>query len=79
MSKTGLGSSAALTTSLVASLLDWFGVVHLGSPLTPTLLGDLQIIHNVAQLAHSIAPYLPQQESSGGSTAGSIIGGILKS
>jgi uncharacterized protein (TIGR00266 family) len=33
----------------------------------------------ISQLAHAIAPYLPQQESSGSSTAGSIIGGILKS
>jgi uncharacterized protein (TIGR00266 family) len=33
----------------------------------------------ISQLAHAIAPYLPQQESSGSNTAGSIIGGILKS
>jgi len=32
----------------------------------------------ISQLAHSIAPYLPQQDDSGGSTAGSIIGGLLK-
>ena len=32
----------------------------------------------ISQLAHSIAPYLPQQESSGTSSAGSIIGGLLK-
>ena len=33
----------------------------------------------ISTLANSIAPYLPQSESSGSSTAGSIIGDILKS
>jgi uncharacterized protein (TIGR00266 family) len=33
----------------------------------------------ISQLAHSLAPYLPQQENSSSSSAGSIIGGILKS
>ncbi len=33
----------------------------------------------ISQLAHSLAPYLPQQDSSSSSTASSIIGGILKS
>jgi uncharacterized protein (TIGR00266 family) len=32
----------------------------------------------ISQLAHAIAPYLPQQENSGSTSAGSIIGGILK-
>ena len=33
----------------------------------------------ISQLAHSIAPYLPQQTDNAGGTAGSIIGGLLKS
>ena len=33
----------------------------------------------ISQLAHAIAPYLPQQDDSGGGGAGSIIGGFLKS
>lgn len=32
----------------------------------------------ISQLAHAIVPYLPQQEHSNSTTAGSIIGGILK-
>jgi uncharacterized protein (AIM24 family) len=32
----------------------------------------------ISVLAHSLAPYLPQQENSSGSTTGSIIGGLLK-
>ena len=32
----------------------------------------------ISQLAHSIAPYLPQQDNSTGGSAGSIIGGLLK-
>jgi uncharacterized protein (TIGR00266 family) len=33
----------------------------------------------ISQLAHSLAPYLPNEENNSSSTAGSIIGGILKS
>ena len=32
----------------------------------------------ISQLAHSLAPYLPQQENSSSGSAGSIIGGLLK-
>ena len=51
VAKTGMGSSAALTTSLVGSLLQFFDVVDLSRKSS----GDLSIVHNVAQLAHSIA------------------------
>lgn len=49
VSKTGLGSSAALTTSLVAGLLSWFRVIDLKKN------SDLDTLHNISQLVHSIA------------------------
>jgi len=66
VAKTGMGSSAALTTSLVGVLLVWFGVVSLPSSPSSTEIGDTQqisstgdahkkIVHNLAQLAHAIA------------------------
>lgn len=51
--KTGLGSSAAMTTSLVSSVL-----VHLGAARTngdQIDMESLALIHNVAQLAHCAA------------------------
>lgn len=58
VAKTGLGSSAALITSLVAALLQWFGVVHLPST-TDITAGkndeDFSIVHNLAQLVHANA------------------------
>lgn len=48
--KTGLGSSAALTTSLVSSLL-----LHLGVVRTLENDDDLALAHNTAQLAHCAA------------------------
>lgn len=48
--KTGLGSSAALTTSLVASLL-----IHLGVVSRDLSDEDLALLHNAAQLAHCAA------------------------
>jgi len=50
--KTGLGSSAALTTSLIASILQWFDVIRIG--LRPDS-DDRRLVHNLAQLAHGIA------------------------
>ncbi|KAK9447513.1 ribosomal protein S5 domain 2-type protein [Limtongia smithiae] len=47
--KTGLGSSAALTTSLVATLLQTYGGVD------PTSVKGQSVLHNVAQLAHCTA------------------------
>ncbi|KAJ2855283.1 phosphomevalonate kinase [Coemansia erecta] len=58
--KTGLGSSAAMVTSLVATLFVHFGVVS-SHVLTPDGRSDtegvrgLQLIHNVAQFAHCLA------------------------
>lgn len=51
VSKTGMGSSAALTTSLVGSLLHFFNVVD------DQLASDesKRVIHNLSQLAHAIA------------------------
>lgn len=52
VAKTGLGSSAALTTSLVGALLQWFGVVRLGMRIADE---DRRIVHNLAQLVHANA------------------------
>ncbi len=52
VAKTGLGSSAALTTSLVGALLQWFGVIRLGYRWGEE---DRRIVHNLAQLAHANA------------------------
>ncbi|KAJ1720483.1 phosphomevalonate kinase [Coemansia erecta] len=62
--KTGLGSSAAMVTSLVAALLAHLGVV--GSPSSSSLSSsashpdewsskERRLVHNVAQLAHCLA------------------------
>lgn len=47
--KTGLGSSAALVTSLVGALLSHLQLVHLGSG------SDNEYVHSIAQFAHSLA------------------------
>lgn len=53
VSKTGMGSSAALTTSLVAALLKWCGVVQLDQSANIQL--DRKMVHNLAQLVHANA------------------------
>lgn len=52
VSKTGMGSSAALTTALVGALLQWFEVTRLGLRAG---MEDRKIVHNLAQLAHAAA------------------------
>jgi ERG8-type phosphomevalonate kinase len=59
VAKTGLGSSAAMTTAVVAALLHYLGVVNLSS-LTKDQdqerdMTDLDIVHMIAQTAHCIA------------------------
>ena len=64
VNKTGMGSSAALVTSLVGSLLVYFGIVTLPTS-TSTNSNDVnvnnihnygvQIVHNLSQICHSIA------------------------
>jgi phosphomevalonate kinase len=49
--KTGMGSSATLTTSLVGCILQFFGIVDLR--LSSDY--DLMIVHNLSQIAHSIS------------------------
>ncbi|CAN1748867.1 Phosphomevalonate kinase, peroxisomal [Linum perenne] len=51
VAKTGLGSSAAMTTAVVAALLEYFGLVD----LTSSSNGDLDLVHIIAQSAHCIA------------------------
>lgn len=53
--KTGLGSSAAMTTSLVGALLVHLGVVEAVSTIETLPPASLGLIHNVAQLAHCAA------------------------
>ncbi|XP_071919554.1 phosphomevalonate kinase, peroxisomal-like isoform X3 [Coffea arabica] len=53
VAKTGLGSSAAMTTAVVASLLHYLGVVDLSSG--KKVDADLDIVHMIAQTAHCIA------------------------
>lgn len=60
VAKTGLGSSAAMTTAVVAALLNYLGVVNLPSELNGPLQGnkvsqELDIVHIIAQTAHCIA------------------------
>jgi phosphomevalonate kinase len=52
VSKTGMGSSAALTTALVASLLQFFGVTRLNCRVGDE---DRKLVHNLSQLAHAVA------------------------
>lgn len=53
VAKTGLGSSAALVTSLLGALLQFFGVVRLEESKAHDK--DIRIVHNLAQLVHSHA------------------------
>ncbi|KAJ2825448.1 phosphomevalonate kinase [Coemansia erecta] len=58
--KTGLGSSAAMVTSLVASILVHFGVLHKHDLCEPEKQSGaaskgLQLVHNIAQYAHCLA------------------------
>lgn len=51
VAKTGLGSSAAMTTAVVAALLQYLGIVDLSSNQDV----DLDVVHMIAQTAHCIA------------------------
>ncbi|NP_001355169.1 phosphomevalonate kinase [Zea mays] len=59
VAKTGLGSSAAMTTSVVAALLHYLGVVSLSCPGQSsgdnTTTRELDLVHSIAQSAHCIA------------------------
>ncbi len=57
VAKTGMGSSAALTTSLVGALLKYFNCIALYA-LDKESNGhtkDRRIVHNLSQLAHAVA------------------------
>lgn len=49
ISKTGLGSSAALVTSLTAALLAFFGLIEPSSVLSSE---SSSLVHNLSQLVH---------------------------
>lgn len=53
VSKTGLGSSAAMTSSVVAALLAYFARCGSGESHTSAL--DTELVHRVAQVAHSVS------------------------
>lgn len=60
VAKTGLGSSAAMTTAVVAALLHYLGAVNLPSELNGPHQGskvseELDVLHIIAQTAHCIA------------------------
>lgn len=57
VAKTGLGSSAAMTTAVVAALLHYLGVVDLSDPCKEGKFGcsDLDVIHMIAQASHCLA------------------------
>lgn len=52
VAKTGLGSSAAMTSAVVAALLHYLGVVDLALVKDAA---DLDVVHMIAQTAHCIA------------------------
>jgi phosphomevalonate kinase len=59
VAKTGLGSSAAMTASVVAALLHYLGAVNLSclgqSSSDSATERDLDLVHAIAQSAHCIA------------------------
>lgn len=58
VAKTGLGSSAAMTTAVVSALLHYLGVVNLSSSNGQQQEkdnADLDMVHMIAQSAHCIA------------------------
>ncbi|KAG6788584.1 hypothetical protein POTOM_004655 [Populus tomentosa] len=55
VAKTGLGSSAAMTTAVVAALLHYLGVVDLSSLSKDEGPVDVDMVHIIAQTAHCIA------------------------
>lgn len=58
VAKTGLGSSAAMTTAVVAALLHYLGVVELSSTKDHENrkdIADLDLVHKIAQTAHCVA------------------------
>ncbi|ETV68572.1 phosphomevalonate kinase [Aphanomyces astaci] len=58
VAKTGMGSSAALITSLVGALLGFFDAAQLPTKAGPhdtSTQAGVTLVHNLAQIAHSIA------------------------
>lgn len=61
VAKTGMGSSAALVTSLVGAILQYTGAIDLGASDVPKAGGPLtgeaarRLLHNTAQAAHNLA------------------------
>ncbi|KVH95774.1 GHMP kinase, C-terminal domain-containing protein [Cynara cardunculus var. scolymus] len=55
VAKTGLGSSAAMTTAVVAALLNYLGVVDLSHGSLNQKSEHLDFVHMIAQTAHCIA------------------------
>ncbi|GAB4834794.1 hypothetical protein Ancab_033062 [Ancistrocladus abbreviatus] len=53
VAKTGLGSSAAMTTAVVTALLHYLGVIDLS--VSDRISEDLDLVHIIAQTAHCIA------------------------
>lgn len=72
IAKTGMGSSAALTTSLVAALLEFFGVIK----LSLRKANDRRLVHNLSQIAHALAQ---GKIGSGFDVAAAVYGSVIYS
>ena len=59
VAKTGLGSSAAMTSAVVAALLHYLQIVHLPCSdenfIHESKKEDLDLVHAISQAAHSLA------------------------
>ena len=56
IAKTGMGSSAALTISLVGALLSWFEIIDLGRDVGSGLENESRmLVHNLGQIVHAVA------------------------
>ncbi len=63
--KTGLGSSAALVTSLTAALLNFLEITHIPLQSNSTNPNkshpDYILLHNLAQISHCLAQVRPNR------------------
>lgn len=55
VAKTGLGSSAAMITSLSAALMCFMGVAHVAPQESRLAASDVALVHEVAQVCHAAA------------------------
>ncbi|KAI3701948.1 hypothetical protein L6452_27460 [Arctium lappa] len=84
VAKTGLGSSAAMTTAVVAALRNYLGVVDLSHCNLDQKSEHLDFVHMIAQTAHYVVgngfdvSSLLGESGSGGSSTPSMVGAVKK-